>query len=256
VSDTITYEQPLNERMRTFLRIEQLMQNFEHSLSRDTAWDTHDALMLLLEIVNLAARVDLKSELMMELKRQIANLEKLEQIPQVDSGRLRGIVDRHRDLIETLHGLSGQPGSELKNNDFLNSIRQRTIIPGGTCDFDLPVYHCWLSRPVAQRHQVLKAWIAPFMEIHAAVVDILKLIRESVRPQKVRATAGFYQQALDVNQPYQMIRILLPANVDFYPEVSAGKHRFTVRFLRQEKLETRGLPVTDDFDFALACCAL
>jgi cell division FtsZ-interacting protein ZapD len=52
----ITYEQPLNERMRTFLRIKQLMQNFEHRVSRTTAWDTHSGLMLLLDITNLAAR--------------------------------------------------------------------------------------------------------------------------------------------------------------------------------------------------------
>jgi cell division protein ZapD len=256
VDQIITYEQPLNERMRTFLRLEQLMENFEHCLARDTSWDTHSALMLLLEISNLAARVDLKSELMMELKRQIANMERLEQIPQVDSDRLRGIVERHNRLIASLHGQSGQPGGELKNNEFLNSIRQRTIIPGGTCDFDLPAYHYWLSGPVAARHGMLRTWIAPFKDIHAAIVDILALIRESAMPQRAQAVGGFYQQNLDLNQPYQLIRILLGANTGYYPEVSAGKHRFTVRFLRQPKPDTRGLPVNNDLDFALACCAL
>lgn len=256
MTDTITYETPLNERMRTFLRMEQLMQNFEHSLSRETPWDTHHALMLLLEIINLAGRAGLKSELMMELERQISSLSRLEPIPQVDSARLRGIVDRHQRQIETLHGLSGQLGSELKGNDFLNSVRQRAIVPGGTRDFDLPVYHFWLSRPLAERQSALKTWIGPFLEIYSAMIDILQLVRESAIPQKTRASAGFYQQNLDAGQPYQMIRILLPANVSFYPEISAGKPRFTVRFLRRETLESRGSPVTEDLDFALACCAL
>ncbi len=255
VTDNITYEQPLNERVRTFLRVEQLMQNFEHNLSRDTVWDTHRALMLLLEIISLAARVDLKSELMMELKRQITNLERLEQIPQVDSERLQDIINRYRARIETLYGLSGQPGGELKHNDLVNSIRQRATIPGGTCDSDLPAYHFWLSRPVSERHAVLRAWIAPFAEIHAAVIDILTLIRESATPQKTYASEGYYQQNLDVNHPYQMIRILL-STADYYPEVSAGKQRFTIRFLRQVTLEARGVPVEEDFEFALACCAL
>jgi cell division protein ZapD len=232
------------------------MQNFEQNLSRDTAWDTHSALMLLLEIINLAARIDLKSELMMEIKRQIANLERLAQIPRVDSERLEGIVNRHRNRVEALYGFSGQLGSELKHNDFINSIRQRAIIPGGTCDFDLPVYHFWLSRPVNERHAVLQAWITPFAKIYAAVADILTLIRESATPQKTHASAGYYQQSLNVNQPYQMIRILLSVNAGYYPEVSAGKHRFAVRFLRQITLETRSVPIEEDFDFALACCAL
>lgn len=256
MTDIITYEQPLNERIRTFLRAEQLIQHFEQCLSRDAVLDTHGALMLLLEIINLAARVDLKSELMMELKRQIANLERLDQIPQVDSSRLRGIVNRHNKLIESLHGLSGQPGGELKNNDFLNGIKQRAVIPGGVCDFDLPAYRFWLSRPIAERRGVLKAWITPFLEIHSAIVDILMLIRESATPQKAQAEAGFYHQNLELSQPYQMIRILLPPTADYYPEVSAGKHRFTVRFLRQPSLEARGVPVNENIDFALACCAL
>jgi cell division protein ZapD len=256
VTDIITYEQPLNERMRTFLRTEQLMQHFDQYLSRDTPLDTHGALMLLLEIINLAARVDLKSELMMELKRQIANLERLDQMPQVDSGRLRGIVNRHNKLIESLHGLSGQPGGELKNNEFLNSIKQRAVIPGGVCDFDLPAYRFWLSRPAGERHGMLKAWIAPFLEIHWSILDILTLVRESATPQKAHADAGFYHQNLELSQPYQMIRILLPATAGYHPEVSAGKHRFTVRFLRQPSLDTRGVPVDETVDFSLACCAL
>ncbi len=256
MADIITYEQPLNERIRTFLRVEQLMQHFDQYQGRNSALDTHGALMLLLEILGLAARVDLKSELMMELKRQVANLERLEKIPQVDSSRLRGIVNRHNKLIESLHGLSGPPGGELKGNDFLNSIKQRAVIPGGVCDFDLPAYRYWLSRPVAERQRVLAGWIAPMLEIHSAIVDILTLIRESATPHKVHADAGFYNQNLETNQPYQIIRILLPVGVDYYPEVSAGKHRFTVRFLRQISLDSRGVPVEENVNFALACCAL
>jgi cell division protein ZapD len=256
VNDIVTYEQPLNERIRTFLRVEQLMQHFDRYVTRETALDTHGALMLLLEIISLAARVDLKSELMMELKRQIANLERLDQMPQVDSGRLRGIVNRHNRLIESLHDLSGQPGGELKNNEFLNSIKQRAVIPGGVCDFDLPAYRFWLSRPAAERHAVLKTWIAPMLEIRSAILDILTLIRESATPQEAHADAGFYHQNLELSQPYQMIRILLPATAGYYPEVSAGKHRFTVRFLRQPSVDVRGMPVDEGIDFALSCCAL
>ncbi len=252
----ITFEQPLNERIRTFLRIEQLFQRLEYCLGGQSVWNTHYALTTLLEIADLAARGDLKSELMKELKRQVANLERLSTAPGVNRAQLQTIIDQHRKLIDTLHGLSGHPGSQMKNNEFLNSIKQRTAIPGGTCDFDLPAYHHWLSQPVEARHEFVRAWIKPFTTIHEAAGVVLSLIRESATPVKTRAAKGFYQQNLELGQPYQMIRISVPETSPHFPEISAGKHRFTVRFLQHTNLEARASQTHDNIDFELTCCSL
>jgi cell division protein ZapD len=256
VTQTITFEQPLNERIRIFLRIEQLVQRFEYCLGGQTRWDTHCALTTLLEIAELAARGDIKSELMKELKRQTSNLEALEEMPGVDKGSLHAVIDGHRRLIDRLHGLSGHPGGQLKGNEFLNSIKQRTVIPGGTCDFDLPAYHHWLAQPVEVRHGHFETWMRPFKQINEAAAMILDLIRQSSRPERVRAVTGFYQQNLDADQPYQLIRITLSAGAPQFPEISAGKHRFSVRFLEQNDLATRASQAQGDIDFSLACCAL
>jgi cell division protein ZapD len=256
VTQKITFEQPLNERIRTFLRIEQLVHRFNYALGGNTVWDTHYGLTTLFELSDLAARGDLKSEIMKELKRQTANLEGLRNTPGLDQSQLQSIIEGHQQLVEDLHGLSGQPGNQLKNSEFINSIKQRTAIPGGTCDFDVPAYHYWLAQPVNDRHTLLRNWIVPFEQIHRPMEIILQLIRGSAHPDRLQADKGFYQQTLELGQPFQLLRISLPNNSSYFPEISAGKHRFTVRFLTLTDFDSRALPTEEDIDFELACCAL
>ncbi len=258
MTQKIIFEQPLNERIRTFLRVDQLVQRFDHNIKGESIWDTHYALATLLEVADLAARGDLKSELMKELKRQIKNLEGLSHVPGVDRPNLQRIIARHREHINFLHGLTGQPSDRVKNNEFSNSVKQRLFIPGGTCEFDLPAYHYWLLQPVAERHTVLNTWIEPFKHIHQTVKLILELIRESVLPTKSVAVKGFYQQTFQADQPYpyQLVRISLPSDSPYFPEFSAGKHRFAVRFLVQPNIELRATQTHEDIEFELACCAL
>ena len=41
-----------------------------------------------------------------------------------------------------------------------------------------------------------------------------------------------------------------------YPEISAGRHRFTVRFMNQRDVNTRPVQTGVDVPFQLQCCAL
>ncbi|WP_422126702.1 cell division protein ZapD [Thioalkalivibrio sulfidiphilus] len=256
VSDSITYEQPLLERMRLFMRLEELMHRFQFAVQGNGGFETHFALTTLIEILDLTNRVDLKRELMKELERQIANLSRLTVEPSVDQDRLTGVIDQQRRLIEQIHTINGQLDQQIKSNDFFGSIRQRNAIPGGTCDFDLPAYHYWLSRPVSERRTLLKEWSAPFHEIHEAVRLVLKLLRNSAEPRKAVARQGFYEQSLDGSIPWQMIRISLPADNPCYPEISAGRQRFSVRLLKPGDMRNRAKQCDQDVSFELTCCAI
>jgi len=256
VTDKIIYEQPLNERIRTLLRLEELMQRCRYFLDGHSRWDTHGALMTMLELVELVNRGDLKSDLMKELERQNANLSRLSEKAEVDQPRLEQIIEQQRQAIKHLRHLSGQPDQELRYNEFFNSIKKRMTIPGGSCDFDLPAYHYWLSREPEQRIAQLQAWIHPFEQVKEGADLVLELIRNSAPPLPKAAERGFYQQSLDVETPYQLIRVWLPGEVTWHPEISAGKHRFSVRFLALEDLAARPTQVHEDVAFELACCAL
>lgn len=253
-SSIITFEQPLNERTRTFMRVEQLFARCKFYMTKDNPWDSHFSLTTLLELIGLASRGDLKRELMKEIKRQLANLQQLYNVPNVDRKKLDKLISSHNELIIELDKLQGHLLGHLKDNDFVNSIKQRAVIPGGTCDFDLPAYHYWLTQTPAQRKETLSAWLDPFASVHEAVTRCLDLIRESAEIEDCIAARGFYQRTLDPNQPNQLIRVLVDQKHQCFPEISAGKHRFSIRFLVQQDPNQYPKQLEHDIEFKIACC--
>ena len=251
----ITYEQPLNERIRTFLRLEFLFKQVKHHLQGRTPWDSRAAMASVLDILNIFTRADLKTEVMKELERQIAAMTRLEQAPNIDHTRLNEILDHMDLLVDRLHAIQGQVGQQLKSNEFLTSIRQRSSISGGTCDFDLPAYHYWLQQPSEARLHELEQWLNEFDAMQSSISMILHLIRESAMPGREVAHSGFFQQSLDTNIPYQLIRVTVDRQVGYYAEISGGKHRFTVRFMEQ-RADDRAVQAEQDIPFDLTCCAL
>jgi len=255
MSSEIHFEQPLNERIRTFMRIEDLYTRCKYYINKEKAFDSHSALSTLFELMGLASRGDLKRELMKEIKRQLTNLQQLHSIPSLDKEKLQNIISSHNDLINQLDSLPGQLVGHLKDNNFINSIKQRSTIPGGTCDFDLPAYHYWLTQPANQRKQTIDAWLEPYGIINNTVKHCLDLIRNSSEIESCTAANGFYQRNLDQNQPNQLIRVIIDESEKCFPEISAGKHRFSIRFLQQPDPNQYPKQIERDIKFKLSCCA-
>ena len=253
-STLTTYEQPLNERVRTFLRYEQLTHRFIFFATQEEVSDTHTALMTLIEILSLVSRGDLKQELLKEIKRQIDILDQLTNKPKLNTAKLSAILSKHKSIFDRLHALRGQLSNHLKNSDFVSSIRQRAVIPGGTCDFDLPEYHHWLAQSFTQRNKALMDWIVPFEIVQEGVTHALQLIRESTPFATKNAQKGFYDQSLEPSLPNQLIRIGIAKEDNFFPECSAGKHRFSIRFLQQTDPNSNPKQAQTDIEFKLACC--
>jgi len=256
LDNRVYYEQPLNERIRIFLRLEMLFQQAWYHLSGETAWDSRAALAALDDICNVFGRSDLKTEVLKELDRQTATLAKMERSPGVDRDRLGEILGELEALTDRLYSLNGQPGSTLKNHELLSTLRQRSTIPGGTCAFDLPAFHLWLQAPAEERAGALKEWLSAFGPIQQAIELVLRLTRHSATPTEEEATEGFFQRNLDPNLPCQMIRVAVPGDAACYAEISGGRHRFTVRFLTQPKSVERAVQLNESINFQLTCCIL
>lgn len=254
-SDIVTYEQPLNERIRIYLKLEHLFKQIAGCASMPSIWGSRSALFGVLDTLNILARNDLKTDVLKELERQAKNLSRLETNPDVDTSQLADILDRLDILIDRIHSLRGQIAQELRDNELLNSIRQRMTIPGGTCDFDLPGFNFWLKQSDAARTHDLLSWYESFDLMRAAIDIILMLVRRSAQPTSVQAIEGFYQQSLDSRFPQQMIRVAIPSDLRCFPEISGGKHRFTVRFMTGG-MNKRPSQIKEDVDFQLTCCVL
>jgi cell division protein ZapD len=252
----LIFEQPLNERMRNLLRLEHLFDliNFR---SQDTVeWDCRSVLESLLEINDLLSRSDLKSELIKELERHSSMLTSLENNPAVDQNRLNKINSEVCGLLKELRDTAYQPGKQLKNDELVTSFKQRISIPGGTGNFDLPRLHYWLNQPGAKRKQDLNKWSIDLDPIRKSTYLALDMTRNSTNPVREKAESGFYQKPIESNLSCQLIRVFLPLASRYYPEISGGKHRFTIRFMEEIDTDTRPVQTKNDVDFELHCCIL
>ncbi len=66
----ILYEYPFNERIRTYLRLEHLFPRLGELAARDHPTDHHYAITTIFEVMDVAARADLKTDVLKDLDRQ------------------------------------------------------------------------------------------------------------------------------------------------------------------------------------------
>jgi cell division protein ZapD len=254
VTNQITYEFPLNERIRVFIRLEQLFQQFSHFSSGMTVFDKRASIDILLDIMSIFRRNDLKSEILKELDRHSKVLNKFADSQNVDTRHLDSILEKINYTSKKLYAMSGKIGLEIMESDLFQSIAQRSSIPGGTCSFDLPEFHYWLEQDENLRIKDLERWSNPFNEIRAAIELILDFIRNSNGPSEEIAEAGFFQIALDKNMSYQLIKVTMDKSLPCFADISGGKHRCSIRFMVPSADEQRPTQSPDDIHFSLTRC--
>jgi cell division protein ZapD len=253
-SPVIVYEYPLNERVRTLLRLEDLFERVRFFLSRNDSLDHHAALLTLFEIVEVASRADLKSDLLQELERQKQVLLAFRNNPAIAEDVLGRILADMEQVSQQLFAMMGKIGQYLRENEWLMSIKQRTGIPGGACEFDLPSYHYWLHRSDDARLEDLLGWITPLYPIRDGSAIVLRLLREGGKPARHVAQQGAFSQMLG-GKVAQMVRIRLPRDSQNIPEISANKYALNIRFT-QFGDEPRPKMVDSDVEFELTFCNL
>lgn len=253
--ESVDYEQPLNERMRLLLRVEFVLRNLHDSMGGDQVWHHRATVTHLLDLADLLTRSDVRAEVIKELERLAGILTIMQGAPEVDRARLQDVLDQLDSEVDRLHRVSLPFAQALLESDMIGQLRKRHNLALGNCDFDQPAYRHWLARPVAARQRDLAAWTEPLAVLGSATALILSLIRQSAAAAAETAQLGFYQRSLDANQPHQLLRILLPAGSPYYPEVSAGRHRFSIRFVRYCD-RGKPQPADEDVAFRLMCCSL
>ncbi|SDX37224.1 cell division protein ZapD [Allochromatium warmingii] len=253
VSTLITFEHPLNERVRTFLRLEHLFQQLEHFLADETANGSRSAIAALLDIVAATTRADVKNEILKELDRLTGNLSRLSSQRGVDTAALNDVLGDLRRATTQVQHINGPIAHRAREDEFLKAIAQRSSIPGGTCSFDLPHFHYWLIQSAEQRLARFNEWRHDIKPAINAIELALHLMRTSSATRLVLAEDGFYQEALDAVIPAQMLRVTLEAEAGIFPEISGHKNRFSIRFMKPEH-QGRATPHTQTVSFKLTCC--
>ncbi|WP_427913531.1 cell division protein ZapD [Ramlibacter sp. MMS24-I3-19] len=250
----ILYEYPFNERIRTYLRLEHLFRRLGELVSRVSPLDHHYALATIFEVMDVAARADLKSDVMKDLDKQKGVLNAYRGNPGVSEAVLDEVVSKLDACFSALNNLAGKAGQSLTENDWLMSIRSRIGIPGGTCEFDLPAYYAWQQLDPPTRQADLARWSKPLAPLAESIHLLLRMLRDSGSAQKVMAVAGQFQQTLPQGRTFQLLRLRIDPALRLVPEISGNRLMVSVRLMKQEgsdKLQ----PSTDSAGFELTLCS-
>ena len=250
----IDYEFPLNERVRTLLRLEGLFAKINYYIEQAHAADHQAALLTLFEILEVASRADLKPDLLQELERQKRVLSALHNNPHISEQALNAMLGEMESTSARLFEINGKVGQHLRDNEWLMGIKQRAAIPGGTCEFDLPSYHYWLNQDVRVRRNYLRDNLAPMLPILEGLAIILKLLRESGKVYHLTTQQGNFQQ-MQGSRVAQMLRVRLDPALPCVPEVSANKYVLNIRFVAAD-YAAKSSVYDQDVNFDLTFCSL
>ena len=250
----ITYEYPLNERIRTLLRLEDLFEKTLHFSLASGGYEHHTAIVTLFEILEVAGRADLKVDLVQELERQRQILVSFRNNPDISEDALSGALYEIEQASAALLAMAGKIGQYLRENEWLMNIRSRSAIPGGVCEFDLPSYHFWLNRSVEERQADLRTWVGPMTPIREGLAIVLRLLRASGRPEHLLARRGQYQMMMG-GRTAQMLRLQMTRGETLVPEISANKYALNIRFVGAECV-ARARQSEADVPFELTFCNL
>ncbi|MDH5516700.1 MAG: cell division protein ZapD [Gammaproteobacteria bacterium] len=256
MKDYQIYEQPLNKRLRTMLRLELLFDQLNYFSKAKSVWDNTIAVNVINDILAFTSRTDIKTEVIKELERQQTITENSLSASTGNEKKSIQLIEQLKQLSTELHHHNGVIGNTLQTNIILNAAKQKSILPGSSGNFDSPLYLQWVNQPSELRLHQLSEWNICFKPLNDAIKLTLTVIRNSAEEIDQLAEHGFYQDNLEFSKPYQLIRVAVPNNSNYFPEISAGKHRFSIRFLSSQSYYSTPQQATENVDFILCKCCL
>jgi cell division protein ZapD len=224
---TVLYEHPLNERIRNYLKIEQLFAHAASCTSNDLNFNHQVFFHALFDIIDTLERCDIRGDLIKDMEKLEQNLVVWSKSPNIDTSVLEVNLSETVKLISRLR--SNRPTwYQLKENKFLAGLKQRFAIQGGSSSFDLPQLSFWLHQPLTFQKSEIANWMLLLKDIEEALSLVLRFIRQRDEFVSIETESGFYQ---DNGEGLLLLRIQLDQDSQYYPTVSGNKFRYSIRFM-------------------------
>lgn len=250
-----TYDYPLNERVRSWLRIEDLIKRTISNLKSDH--DQHHllAIQALLQLVDVIDRAEIKLELLQELDRQSRIMQVIKEKRKSDAEKFNVLINDIAKISQSLQNDNNKLGQHLRINEWLMTIKQRLCLPGGMPYIDTPSFQHWLSLDSARRRQDLTRWLRPLIPMQQAIYILLHLTRNNGKVRYEVAKAGVFHELIGKQKPAQMLRIEIPDQSIYYPEISANRYAINIRFYQLNE-QLKATKEYGDVPFDLTLCYL
>lgn len=242
------FDFPLSERVRNYIRVEQLFSRFNEALAGEDKWMHHAAIYTLFELVECASKAELKRDMLQELERQ-----RLQQNASGTPDQAR--LEKLNQAIQELQTLNTHSAQNLRENEWLNAFKQRLNIAGSNTAVELPSYHFWLNQTAAQRREYLQKWSATALPIQNAVGLVLETLRSNPQIIDCQAVNGKYEHG-GLVQTTQLLSVAIDPVWGVVPEASANKYFTNISFLQANQESTRSKVLEQNFPFQLILCGL
>ena len=243
------YELPLNERLRTFMRIEFLYSRLNNFSGSKDHWQIRTTIHTLLEIYTILARTDVRREVLADLDRYIIQMQRFQSMPDADNEMATNLLEDLNIIKEKMIQLGTGYLHPLRDDDYISALLHRHTLPGGKAEFDMPRYKFWLEGDSRALKGDLDNWINVIKPICGGIEKLMWIIRESSEPIGTVATSGQYNHQIGKTAQISLIRVFLD-NPSVYPEISGGRHMIAFRFLERNS-EGKFLQTDEIIEFKL-----
>ncbi|WP_286263059.1 cell division protein ZapD [Thalassotalea atypica] len=223
----VLYEHPLNERIRNYLKLEQLFAQVKGYSPEQISNNYQVFFNALFAIIDTMERNDVRGELIKDLEKLEQHLVVWSQSPEIDGGALE---DNLKHVIALVCQLKATKPTwfQLRNDKLLASIKQRFAIQGGSSAFDLPQLQFWLHQPIDKITKDIDHWLFLLSQVYQAIKLVLKFIRQRSAFEKIETDSGFFQ---DSGEGLLLLRIKVTQDAQYYPTVSGNRFRYSIRFM-------------------------
>jgi len=241
----INYEFPLNEKIRRFLRIEEIFSKIDYQQKNRQSFSEYGLFILLFDLMATASRSDLKVELLQTLDAAQIKLKNKRK-----SAKNNELVKKLFSAKKNLEKSTIQPGYYFGNDRLIQEIKARNDSPFGIVSTDFPEFRYWLeieSKDIRKKYFYEK--FKPFNSVKDALKILLTLIRGEANFEKVETGQGFYQMKLNPSKKNELIIIQLPSSSKFFPHISSNKYAINMQFNDQKNIK-----IDKAIKFRLAIC--
>jgi len=220
----IEYEFPLNERIRKFLRIEEIFKKMEIQMLNKKEFSAHTCFSTYFDIMSCVSRADIKVELIQEIEKQRLKLKS--KIKTKKNIKIQAQLNKIRLTLENAKVISG---FNFGSDKFLHELKIRSDSPFGIVSTDFPEFQFWLeSTSIADRKSYFRSKLNDFNSIRMAIITLMNILRNNVVANSIETKTEEVQCKLNPLLKNDLVIITIPTKLKCFPNISANKYAVNI----------------------------
>jgi cell division protein ZapD len=240
------YEEPIDERIRKFLKLENYFLKLKYHKELDTSYDSYAALYNLIMIYDTLSRVEVKSELIREIDFHRQRYSEYIKIDNSDKIKLNSLMEKQNVILNDLYNLKSNYLNDLNKDEFFQFCVKHYNTINTEIDY-------WLTRDHSMRLNQINLWMELIKPIENSVHFCLDILRRSSETNEICANNGFHLIKLSSDKKVRLLRITMQSDNYYFPQISLGPQRATISFVLLNE-DNRYVRIKENIIFVLDLC--